>query len=857
MKTALLLLTALCSAFILAGQSFVPSGISNRTKDRISVVRKSGKIFIKTTNYHEWDGQAVLPLFNLDPDREYEFSCQVKAPEEKCFYIQAKLFRGKKSIRIESEENSSCDSRVSLRFNSGKFENIEISLRSRCLDNCVGKTFTISDFYFGTPQINAPRKSCRLEVIPQFHSAGIYLRNCSSSDPSKFKAKLSFKKQQDKDFQSVKLPISYDFNAREMRTSLLELDEDTVYDFCLQISDNGKNEELNGTFRTRSSNYPIAETIVVEKLPFKFKSGTAAGSIRYTTPPGTVLDGGNTSRCAINLDRLEYVILDNMEIKGGRIESISVKHANNIVIRNCNISNFGRVGIHRPDIDGRYYEKNYSINNDCGIRIFNSRRITVENSVIHSPRGNANSWFYFHPSGPNAIHIGDAQQTVLRGNDLFGSTFHRWNDAVESKGNGKLSGGVGSDAEIYGNYFAVCNDDGMELDGGQRNVRFACNKSEDTLCGVSAAPCLIGPSYIWNNLFCGKGDAYFYKASGIKNNYSVSGTGTIYLFNNTILDYNDGIGGFSIREDEKLKMKFPVFKVYGRRNLVRTNGPLVSKGVFKKEFLCDTAEDEKCGANAFIDEHSGNYRTKNNSAVGAVQNSINQLPRRNTKFDISKSKISFDCNDGKIRKQFLEISARENCEISVVQGADFFKVEPCKFSLKAGERKNIAVTVLPEKMQIPARFVSAVSVRQGNGKSRPVLIECITWNNLDMLKKFRSSLVSGKITKLAPKCIKVDFTLPESGNCYLFLRHKKLEKVSYAMFSIDNRKAERKMVRPPDGFENAWCIVSGLTYNGKANRPIQLAKGNHCVIIDGIDADCVTGFAATANPDTLRLAPGK
>ena len=77
------------------------------------------------------------------------------------------------------------------------------------------------------------------------------------------------------------------------------------------------------------------------------------------------------------------------------------------------------------------------------------------------------------------------------------------------------------------------------------------------------------------------------------------------------------------------------------------------------------------------------------------------------------------------------------------------------------------------------------------------------------------------------------------------------------MFSIDNRKAERKMVRPPDGFENAWCIVSGLTYNGKANRPIQLAKGNHCVIIDGIDADCVTGFAATANPDTLRLAPGK
>ena len=817
------------------GKQFFPSGVSNRSKDRISVARSDGKIIIRIKDYHEWDGQAVLPHFDLIHNKDYEFSCRVSSPEIKCFYIQAFLIKGKNKIRIESEENSSLDERVVLRFNSIDFDRIEIALRNRCPENCINKCFTISEFYFGDVQKDSHEVRERMKIVPQFNSAGIYLNNNISSKPSKFSAKLFFKRADEKEFHPA-LPASYDWINKVMRASFVMLDEDTEYLFYIDVNDSGKKERIEGKFRTRSSKFPVKETIVLDEIPSEFKSGTPDKYILYTSKHGTILDGKNDRRAAVDLENKKYIILDSLEIKGGRIEGINLKNAENIVIRNCNIYGFGRTGTHRPDIDGRYYEKNYSINNDCGIRIFNSRRITVENCVIHSPRGNANSWFYSHPSGPNGIHAGDSREIVLRGNDIFGSTFHRWNDAVESKGNGKISGGIGSDAEIYSNYFAVCNDDGMELDGGQKNVRFIFNKSEDTLCGVSAAPCLTGPSYIMHNLFCGKGDEYFYKASGIKNNYSVSGTGTLYFVGNTILDYYDGIGGFTIRKDEKIKMKYPFLKVYGRNNLVRTTGPLYSRGVFKKEFICDVDGDK------MIQEYK-------------AENIL--LPLRNTSFHLDKVNLKMDLHDGNTKKTFLNITAIEDCSINIVKGADFFNVIPAEFKLKAGESRKIEVVSVPEKMNIPARFVSAFSIRQNNGVSRPVLVECITWNNPELVQKTRKNSINAKITPVSSDSFKAEFEINSPGNYYLFVKHKDLKKICYASVSVNGGKFERKMIRPPAGFKNSWCIISAPTYDGKPNRPLKFKSGKQYIIIKGISSDDIAESVLTPFPDAYRLSPCK
>ncbi len=851
---AVLSAVMLCAAA--CGKPFTPAGVSNRTKDRISLARTPEALCIKVKEYHEWDGQAVLPEFKLAAGTEYEFSCNVAAPAIKCFYIQAFLIKGRQKLRIESEENDSENGRVVLRFNSLDFEKIEIALRNRCLEDCVGRSFRVTDFYFGIPQKTVPESKPRLEIVPQFNSAGIYLNNNRAAAPDKFKAQLFFRESGSKDFHPA-LPVTYNCAEKVMRASLVKLKEDTAYDLRIDIEDSGRKETLTGSFRTRSSNFPIAQTIVLKDIPAEFKSGTPSGYIRYISAPGVVLDGKEHNRAAINLENQKYIIIDSLEIKGGRIEGINLKNAENIVIRNCNIHGFGRVGIHRPDIDGRYYEKSYSLNNDCGIRLFNSSRITVENCVIHSPRGNANSWFYTHPSGPNGIHIGDSKEIVLRGNDIFGSTFHRWNDAVESKGNGKISGGIGRDAEVYGNYFAAANDDGMELDGGQMNVRFAYNKSEDTLCGVSAAPCLAGPSYIMNNLFCGRGDAYFYKASGIKNNYSCSGTGTLFFISNTILDFYDGIGGFSIRADEKNLFRNPVFKVYGRNNLVRTAGPLYSRGVFKKEFVCDVAGDRMCTGSCFVNESNGNYRLKCPSEAGAVQGKVEQLPLRFTDFELDTAKLTFECPDGKPCTKYVQVSAMGDSKLKVVQGSDFFKITPAEFELKAGEKKKLEVTVIPEKMQLPARFVSAFSVRQQNGASRPVLVECFTWDNAELLKKMRAGAVYGKITPLSKESFKAEFTVEKAGNYYLFLRHRNLPKLCYSTVSFDGKRGEKKMIRPPSGFQNAWCIISAPTYNGKPNRPLKLVPGKHTIVVNGIDSGEITGFAAASDPDMFRLAPGK
>lgn len=838
------------------GKPFFPSGVSNRSKDRISVVKSDGKVVIKVTDYHEWDGQAVLPHFSLVPNTEYEFSCHVSAPDVKCFYIQAFLLKGRKRLRIESEENAAKEGRVVLKFNSLDFEKIEISLRNHCLENCLNKKFVISNFYFGKVQDTPAISHLRLKTVPQFNSAGIYLYNNNSSAPEQFRAKLYFRRKDEKVFRPS-LPVSYDWIQKTMRASLVMLDENTEYVFRIDVDDNGKKESVTGSFKTRSSNFPIAKTVVLKEIPEDFESGTPGGYIRYTSPDGVVLDGRDHKRSAIDLSGKKYIILDSLEIKGGRIEGITLRNAENIIVRNCNIHGFGRTGIHRPEADGRYYEKNYSINNDCGVRIFNSRRITVENCVIHSPRGNANSWFYTHPSGPNGIHIGDSHELVLRGNDIFGSTFHRWNDAVESKGNGKISGGVGSDAEIYGNYFAVCNDDGMELDGGQMNVRFAFNKVEDSLCGVSAAPCLTGPSYIMHNLFCGRGDAYFYKASGIKNNYSTSGTGTLFFISNTILDYNDGIGGFTIREDEKPRMLHKFFKVYGRNNLVRSRGPLYSKGVFKNEFICDVAGDEMCSSGCFTDEEKGNYQLKKSSTTGAVQKNIRQLPLRKTSFELDTANLKFECADGKVQTKKFYITAGKDCELKIVSGSDFFTAVPEKLKLKAGKRRSIEVRLNVEKLNVPARFVSALSVREKNGTSRPVLVECITWNNITLLDNIRAGAVTGKTTPLSDDSFKVELPVAGEGNYYLFLRHKDLHKVCYVTMSDSKSGNVKKMVRPPDGFKNAWCAVTAATYNGVPNRPLKLSAGTHVFTFKGLKSSDVTGFAATVNPDAFRLSPGK
>ena len=130
--------------------------------------------------------------------------------------------------------------------------------------------------------------------------------------------------------------------------------------------------------------------------------------------------------------------------------------------------------------------------------------MTVERCYFHEPRGRANSWYYSHPAGPEGVMMAHAAgSTVIRWNDFIGSDDHRWNDAVEGRGNFSHDGGFNRTGDVYGNFMTYCNDDCVEMDGGQRNVRNFDNRYEGALCGVSVQGCMVGPSYVYRNLFSG------------------------------------------------------------------------------------------------------------------------------------------------------------------------------------------------------------------------------------------------------------------------------------------------------------------------------------------------------------------
>lgn len=151
----------------------------------------------------------------------------------------------------------------------------------------------------------------------------------------------------------------------------------------------------------------------------------------------------------------------------------------------------------------------------------------VERCYIHDPVSTADSWYYSHPAGPQAVGMDKSRSTVLRYNDFIGSDRHRWNDAVEGTGNFHLDGGFNRDGDVYGNMMCFANDDALEIDGGQTNVRVFLNKFEGCLCGVSVQGCMSGPSYVFRNLLVNMGDERGLAGQTIKTSSHANGPSAV------------------------------------------------------------------------------------------------------------------------------------------------------------------------------------------------------------------------------------------------------------------------------------------------------------------------------------------
>ena len=144
---------------------------------------------------------------------------------------------------------------------------------------------------------------------------------------------------------------------------------------------------------------------------------------------------------------------------------------------------------------------------DAGVRAvctkaWQMERIIVQRNRIHHPRYGANSWSWGHPAGPQAItysHCGGNH--VIRYNEIYSEDQHYFNDAIGGEDNFSAIGFPNADTDIYGNRISHAWDDGIEAEGGNRNVRIWGNYLDLTATGVASTVTHFGPLYVFRNVY--------------------------------------------------------------------------------------------------------------------------------------------------------------------------------------------------------------------------------------------------------------------------------------------------------------------------------------------------------------------
>ncbi len=583
-----------------------------------------------------------------------------------------------------------------------------------------------------------------IRTVPGFNTSSFYIKAQEGEITS-----LQYRKFNGKEFQQVFPPI-YDADKKEYRGSLVHLGENTKYELRAVCRDGKSKSKI---FRTRSSKLKTAKTIVLDEKNFtgnlKISDvGRPDGYIRYTCAPGFILKNDG-SKPLIELEKAQFVILENLVMQGGNSHAVTVYNSKNIHISNCEISGWGRLGVQRFDIDGKFYS-NYGpqtpykdcFNYDSAIEVKWCNTVTVEKCYIHDPVCQANSWFYSHPTGPCAMTVSKCKRVVIRYNDFAGSDKHRWNDAVEGPGNFHPAGGLGFDADVYGNYMAFANDDGIELDGGQANVRCFHNKFEQVFCGVSVQGCMTGPGYVFENVFTYISDVQGCGNQAIKTNSGRAGKyAASYVFNNSI---------YSPEETEfKLQSSWPVFaannihagvsalaKLPGGKGSSENNTFTAKLDVEGKNDIFSTEKVFENVSDGQLFVSSGSSSKASGKVIpgftpqgkvdrGARPDGKKRLfPVRPLAFVTDTGEINFDDNS-KILNVTATLDKKAKAlpfKVRINSAFDWLKVTPESGVMKPGEKITFNVSIDREAAR-NIRFLRGVFfIRTADGLSRPVSV---------------------------------------------------------------------------------------------------------------------------------------
>ncbi|MBN2451954.1 MAG: hypothetical protein JXR77_16325 [Lentisphaeria bacterium] len=694
------------------------------------------------------------------------------------------------------------------------------------------------------------------------------------------------------------------------RGSIVDLAEDTPYE--LQITDGEGAVLAQQAFRTWTGDVPVARTVVLDEKTFDGRlrigeAGTPDGWIRYTAAPGFVLRNDRAGPL-IELDQARYVLLEGLTLRGGLKEAVSVRKCECVRIVNCDIAGWGRVGTQRFDLDGKYYTaEGAAINWDSAILVARSVGTVIERCWIHDPVNTANPWYYSHPAGPQAVGIDKPRSTVLRYNDFIGSDPHRWNDAVEGAGNFHLDGGFHRDADIYGNLMCFANDDALEIDGGQTNVRVFLNHMEGCLCGVSIQGCMSGPSYVYRNLLAHMADERGVGGQTIKTSSHANGPSAVsFLFHNTCAGRSSDL---RLVENLRIVAKNNIFggrnAILGRAGSPRSecDGNLLSTGA---------ADDEPhgiLGQPAFRDPDGGlydllpdspargrglaldNFAVRNDDGtvdLGAIPfGSDLVLPMRPIPVFLDRCRLAFSVRDGEpaaaatVTASVRDEDFSSRFRIARNDAFDWFEVAPAEGILESGRTQTFVVTPVPARMGNRHTLRGAFLIRLESGYSRPVMVYAetgartplqpsrrgvwVTYLEAETPSGGRACDVVADATASGGSCIRLDgptdaapaeyrFRVPAAGTYFVVMRVRSEEPVGNhdsMLFGVDDGPLEPFQARSA-----ATWVWSLAAHNRRQSltclQPFGLSAGEHVVKLAPREPIHIDRIAVTDNPSMFE-----
>jgi hypothetical protein len=224
------------------------------------------------------------------------------------------------------------------------------------------------------------------------------------------------------------------------------------------------------------------------------ESGSAQGYVVYDGA-GATRDAQNGAQFNITINA-SYVVVRNLVLKGAQQDAIRISpNVHDVIIEDNDISGWGRTR------DGTW-----GTDMDSAVRAVCSNqelvRVTVQRNRMHDPRYSANSWTNGHPAGPQGITFSYCGGNhVFRWNEIYSNGANRFNDGMGGEDNFTTTGFPNSDSDIYGNRITQTWDDGIEAEGGNRNVRIWGNYLDRTATGIATTVTSVGPVYIFRNVF--------------------------------------------------------------------------------------------------------------------------------------------------------------------------------------------------------------------------------------------------------------------------------------------------------------------------------------------------------------------